>query len=146
VSLQMRDKMTIINGWPWMPPCFSWFQPSTERPQVRGPFFMTFGTCDSPPSALRQARLGRSLPEDASDAVPIAYVRFHSASTRLATLQTAHVPIRLLLYCMPRSLLLHAYCSFSKRPDTRSGTTHAHLTMIRAPINRTRADKEHSAV
>jgi hypothetical protein len=69
---------------------------------------MTFGTCDSPPSALRQARLGRSLPEDASDAVPIAYVRFHSASTRLATLQTAHVPIRLRYCCIACQEL--SYC------------------------------------
>ena len=42
--------------------CFTWFRPAASRhPQVRGPFFMTSGTCDSSLSALRQARLGRSL-------------------------------------------------------------------------------------
>ena len=132
LSMQMRDKMTIINGCTWM----LFFVPGQHWASTGSRPFLydLWHVRPTPPSATRQARLGRSLHlEEASDAVADrAFASTASMST--PTLQTGHVPIRLSLYCMPRSLLLHAYCSCLKRPVTRPPTTHAELTTIRAPI------------
>ena len=71
--------------------CFSWFRRSSRHPQVRGPFFMTSGTCDKQPVRLETGATWQEL----TLRTRVTQCRSpRSLPTRLATLQTGHVPIR----------------------------------------------------